>query len=235
MALTGLLTIFCFNMLTTLGQILTETSKAAIIAYTMPALTALFSALFLGERLRGPVILALAVGMGGIATLASENIADLIARPLGPAIMLGAATVWALGTVAMKAGRFTLAPLGLTVWFMGLSALACWPFALALESPFAIGHVPPAALAVWLWHALLPMVVNYALWTRLVGTVPAPIAAIATLMAPVVGVTSAMILLGNDVTWQKITALAMILCSIALTFLRPAGRQAAGISPRPRT
>ena len=39
-ALTGLLVVFGFNVLTTLGQMLTETSKAAIIAYTMPAMTA---------------------------------------------------------------------------------------------------------------------------------------------------------------------------------------------------
>lgn len=235
MALTGLLTIFSFNMLTTLGQILTETSKAAIIAYTMPALTALFSTLFLGERLRRAVILALAIGMGGIAVLAGENLGHLLDNPLGPAIMLASATVWALGTVAMKAGRFTLAPIGLTVWFMGLSAVACWPFALALEAPFAMAMPSTGALAVWIWHALLPMVVNYALWTRLVGRVPAPVAAIATLMAPVVGVSSAMILLGDPVTWQKITALAMILGSIALTFLGPSGRRKESVRLRPRT
>ena len=63
----------------------------------------------------------------------------------------------------------------------------------------------------------------------------APVAAIATLMAPVVGVSSAIILLGDPVTWQKITALAMILGSIALTFLPPSGRRIEVISPRPRT
>lgn len=219
MAVTGLLTIFSFNMLTTLGQILTETSKAAIIAYTMPALTAVFSVVFLGERLRRPVLLALLIGMGGIAVLAGENLGHLVANPLGPLLMLGSATVWALGTVAMKAGRFTLDPLALTVWFLGLSALVCWPIALWFERPFAV-RPSTEALAVWLWHALLPMVVCYALWTRLVGRVPAPVAAIATLLAPVVGVVSAMILLGDPVTWQKLAALAMILGSIVLTFVR---------------
>ena len=220
MAVTGLLTIFAFNMLTTLGQILTETSKAAIIAYTMPALTALFSALFLSERLRPAVILALLIGMAGIALLASENLAHLIANPLGPAIMLAAATVWALGTVAMKAGTFSLPPIALTAWFMGLSAVACWPFALALESPLTMPLPTLPVFAVWLWHSLLPMVVCYALWTRLVGSVPAPVAAIATLLAPVVGVSSAVILLGDAATWQKIVALVLVLGSIALTFLR---------------
>lgn len=220
MALTGLLTIFGFNILTTLGQVLTETSKAAIIAYTMPALTAALSVVFLGERMSPRRIAALAVGMGGIAVLALENLAALVADPLGPVIMLGAALAWALGTVAMKAGRFTLESLPLTVWFLGLSGALCWPFVIAFEGPLFLPS--GGVLAVWIWHAAFPMVLCYALWTSLVGRLPASIAAIATLLAPVVGVTSSMILLGNPVTWQKIVALALILVSISLTLRRPA-------------
>ena len=219
MALTGLLTIFGFNILTTLGQILTETSKAAIIAYTMPALTGLFSVLLLGERLTLRVGGALLIGTAGIAVLATENLADLIAAPLGPGIMLAAATTWALGTVAMKAGRFSLAPLPLTVWFLGLSGAACWPFVLALEPAPSLPS--PPVLAVWIWHAALPMVLCYFLWTGIVGRMPAAKAAIATLLAPVVGVSSSILLLGDPVSLHKTLALAMILGSIALTFLPP--------------
>jgi len=240
--LTGLLTIFGFNVLVVLGQVLTETAKAAIIAYTMPALTAVFSAFFLGERLRAPVILAVAIGTAGIAVLAAENLSELIARPLGPAIMLGSALSWALGTVALKAGRFTLHPLALTTWFLGVSAVACWPFALAFEALWALPRPSTGVLAVWIWHAFFPMVVCYAIWTRLVGTLPASIAAIATLMAPVVGVTSSMLLLGNPVTVHKVAALALILGSIVLTFIRPRRRPVSApvagsgaISRHPRT
>ncbi|MEM1299313.1 MAG: DMT family transporter [Pseudomonadota bacterium] len=220
MAVTGLLTIFGFNVLVSLGQVLTETSKAAVIAYTMPALTAVFAVVLLGERLTWRRTLALGVAMSGIAVLAGENFSALVADPLGPAIMLAAAVTWALGTVAMKAGRFTLAPLPLTVWFLGLSGLACWPFVLVLELPVAMPSMP--VLAVWLWHALLPMVLCYALWTGLVGRLPASVAALATLMAPVVGVSSSIALLGDSVTAHKVVALALILASIALTFGRRA-------------
>ena len=220
MALTGLLTIFGFNVLVALGQELTETSKAAIIAYTMPALTAVFSVVFLGTRLSGPVILALIVGMAGIGVLAAENIGYLIANPLGPGIMVTSAIVWALGTVAMKAGAFSLPPLPLTVWFLGVSGAACWPFVAVLEWE-RLAWPSTGVAAVWAWHALLPMVLGYALWTRLVGQVPAPVAAIATLLAPVVGVSSSMLLLGDPVTWHKIAALGLILGSILLTFWRP--------------
>lgn len=221
MALTGLLTIFGFNVLVALGQELTETAKAAIIAYLMPALTAVFSVLFFRSRLTRPVVLALALGTAGIAVLAAENTAGLIADPRGPAIMLAAATVWALGTVAMKAGRFSLAPLPLTVWFVGLSAAACWPLVAVFEWP-PVWPESRLVWSVWLWHALMPMVLCYWLWTRLVGQVPAPVAALATLLAPVVGVGSSILLLGDALTWQKSVALVLILGSIALTIGRAA-------------
>jgi drug/metabolite transporter (DMT)-like permease len=47
----SLLTVFGFNLLTAFGQLLTETSKAAIIAFTMPMWAALMSAVFLNERI----------------------------------------------------------------------------------------------------------------------------------------------------------------------------------------
>ena len=221
MAVTGLLSIFCFNVLVTFGQALTETSKAAIIAYTMPAMTAVLSALLLGERLSGRRLAALGLGMGGIAVLALENLAALLAAPLGPLIMLGSALAWALGTVALKAGRFTLAPMPLTVWFLGMSGVACWPLVLAFEASWwQAPALSRPILAVWAWHAMLPMVVCYALWTSLVSRVPASLAAIATLLAPFVGVSSAILLLGDPLTWQKALALALVLGSIALGFLR---------------
>ena len=221
MALTGLLSVFGFNVLVIIGQTLTEASKAAIIAYTMPAMTAVLSALLLGERLNGRRLAALGLGMAGIGVLASQDWAGLLAAPAGALVMLGSALSWALGTVAMKAGRFTLSPMPLTVWFLGVSGLACWPLVAAFDGAWWRDPVLtwPVA-AVWAWHMLIPMIVCYALWTSLVGRLPASLAAIATLLAPFVGVVSAVLLLGEPLSWQKALALALVLGSIALGFLR---------------
>ena len=217
MVITGLLVIFGFNVFTALGQLLTETSKAAIIAFTMPAFTAVFAAIFLGERLGARSLIALAIGMAGLAVLASEDFSALIAEPLGPVVMLLAALSWALGTVALKARTWSLPPLALTVWFFAVSGVACWPLVLIFEPPWHQSW--PTAPVLWTlgYHTFGPMVVCYALWTTMVGRTSATIAAIATLMVPVVGVASAVILLGDPVTWQKILSLSMILTSIFLT------------------
>ena len=69
---TGLFLIFGFNVLTAIGQTLTETSKAAIIAYTMPALTAGLAALLLGERLDRRRLAALAIGTAGLRPVENQ-------------------------------------------------------------------------------------------------------------------------------------------------------------------
>jgi len=214
---TGLLVVFGFNVLVTLGQVLTETSKAAIIAFTMPALTAALAVVFLGERLGLFRRLALLAGMGGLCVLASENVSALIAEPLGPLIMLLAAFSWALGTVAMKSRQWSVSPLALTVWFFVAASIACWPLVLIFEPLTAQTWPTSPIILTMAYHVLGPMVVCYALWTAMLHRLPATVAALATLMTPVVGVGLSVLLLGDSMTWQKAVALLMILVSIALT------------------
>lgn len=223
--ITGLFLVFGFNVLTTFGQLMTETSRAAIIAYTMPALTAVLAVVLLRERLEWRTIVALAVGMAALGVLISEDSAILDSGSAGPIIMLLAALSWALGNVALKARVWSLSPLALTVWFFVVSSIACWPLVLAFEPPWKQTWPSIPILLTMTYHVLGPMVVCYALWTLAVGRLSATTAAVSTLTAPIVGVGSAVFILGDQVTWQKILSLLMVVTSILLTLLPRAGRQ----------
>jgi drug/metabolite transporter (DMT)-like permease len=216
---TGMLVVFGFNVSTTLGQLLTETSKAVIIAYTMPGLTAVLATIFLRERLTSRQVGAVGLGMAGLVVLASEDFGALVAEPLGPAIMFVAALSWAGGNVALKARQWTLKPLALTVWFFVVSAVVCGVLMLIIEPPWNQRMPSAPALAVLGYHIAGPMVTCYALWTIIVGSLPASVAAITALLAPIVGLGSAVILLGEPVSWQKVTALVLVLASIILALL----------------
>jgi drug/metabolite transporter (DMT)-like permease len=217
--ITGLLVIFGFNILTTLGQMLTETSRAVVIAYTMPGMTAVLAALILSERLAPQHIAAVLLAMGGLAVLASEDFGALLAAPLGPLIMLGSAFSWALGNVSLKSRDWSLKPLGLTVWFFFVSSILCGALAVVLEPPWEQTIPSRSVLLAWGYHILGPMVVCYALWTMIVGRLPASVAAITALLAPAVGMASAVVLIGDPVSWQKTVALACVLVSILLALL----------------
>ncbi len=220
-ALAGLLSIFGFNMLTAYGQLLTETSRAAIIAFTMPVWATVISALALGERLAGWRRAAPALGIAALALLAAEDWRGILAAPAGALVMLGAALSWAAGTVVLKALAPAPAPLMRTAGMVAVSALPALAGALALEPmPEA-----PSARTLWLFvfYLLGPMTLCHAAWVLLVARRPVAVATLGTLLVPVVGVLSAGWILGETLTAARLGALALVIGAIALA-LAPARR-----------
>ncbi len=222
MVIASLLTVFGFNVLTAFGQLLTETSKAAIIAFTMPMWAALLAAIFLGERFGLNRIASLLLGMAGLATLLAGDARNFIDHPAGFLFMLGAAVSWAAGTVLLKARDWTIAPLARSAWLVGVSAVPAWAGAVAFEHPWTLNVPDAPVLAVFAFHVVGPVALCYAAWVSLVSRLPASTAAIGTLLIPVVGVLSSSLLLGDVLTLEKVIALGLIVSSVALTFARPA-------------
>jgi len=221
MLVAGLLTVFGFNVFTAFGQLLTETSKAAIIAFTMPMWAAIFAAIFLGEKFGFNRIASLLLGMIGLATLLASDAGDFIDHPAGFLFMLAAAISWAAGTVLLKSRDWTTTALARSTWLVGVSAIPAWAGALLFEQPWALGIPSASVMAVFAFHVVGPVALCYAAWVVLISRLPASTAAIGTLLIPVVGVLSSHVLLGDVLTWQKITALGLIVASVALTFFQP--------------
>lgn len=221
MVIASLLTVFGFNVLTAFGQLLTETSKAAIIAFTMPMWAALLAVIFLGERLTLNRIAALLLGMAGLATLLAGDARNFIDHPAGFLFMLGAAVSWAAGTVLLKARDWAIAPLARSAWLVGVSAIPAWAGSLLFEQPWTLNLPNASVLAVFAFHVVGPVALCYAAWVSLVSRLPASTAAIGTLLIPVVGVLSSSLLLGDVLTLDKIIALGLIVSSVALTFIQP--------------
>ncbi len=226
MLVAGLLTVFGFNVLTAFGQLLTETSKAAIIAFTMPMWAAIMAAVFLGERFGINRIASLLLGMTGLATLLAGDFGQFVNHPAGFLFMLGAALSWAAGTVVLKAGNWTTTALARSAWLVGVSAVPAWAGAMMFEQPWTLAFPGWSVVAVLAFHVVGPVALCYAAWVMLISRLPASTAAIGTLLIPVVGVLSSQLLLGDVMTWQKMTALGLIVASVALTFVQP-------LRPRP--
>ena len=123
--------------------------------------------------------------------------------------------------------------MALTVWFFVVSSVFCWPLVLVFEPPWEQSW--PSTPVLWTlgYHVLGPMVVCYTCWTIIVGRLPATVAAISTLVAPIVGVCSALVLLGDALSLHKVLSLLMVIASIGLTLRVPqvAERQATSAQP----
>lgn len=212
--MTSLFIIFGFNMLTSLGQSMTEASNAVIIAYTMPVITAVLSAIFLNEKLHARVVIALVLGGMGLAVLGSSDIGELIKHPAGALIMLAAALCWSVGNVMIKHNTWHLASAALASWFFAISTVFAWPIVLLVEDPINLKLPSITVCATLLFHITCPMVICYLMWNILLERLPLTIAAISLLTAPVIGVLSSVVLLGDSLSWQRILSLTLIVTSI---------------------
>jgi drug/metabolite transporter (DMT)-like permease len=203
-----------WNILIAYGLTLLPSGRSAILAYSMPLWVVLLSALFLRERLTARRILGLALGMAGMGLLIGDAFTSVQTSPVGAALVIAAAMSWALGTVLMRCFPVALGTTALTAWQLLVGGLPIVLGALILEwgtwRPVSLG----AALGLT-YNVLVVSIFCYWAWFRIAGSAPAGVAALSTLMIPVVGVFSSMVILGEMPHWRDYTALLLVIAALA--------------------
>jgi len=191
--------------------------RSAILAYTLPIWSVLFSLWLLHEPLSGRKLVGLLVGMGGMAVLLGEEIVNVKRAPVGALLIIAAAMSWGFGTVLLRRWAPPLPQNTLTGWMM----LIGW-VPLAIAAPFFDPH-PLASLATMSGTAWFAVVYNIFLagtlahwaWFRMARTLPVAVSSLSSLPVPVVGVLSGMLFLGERPGASEFIALAMVLASLA--------------------
>ena len=228
----GLLTVAVFNICTAFAQLTTSTSRAAVLTFTMPLLSALLAWWLLGERPARRSQWALALGAAGVLTLAlpvlQPPLPGAAAAPLaGLLLPLAAALAWALGTVATKRwpppGDRTV----LTAWQLGIGAVLAALAALAAGERLPL-QWPLRVQVALAWHVLIATAVAYVLWYRLLASASATVSSLTTLAVPVVGVLGAMALVGERPSAGDWLGFALVLGGASLSML---GLRAAAPAP----
>jgi len=202
---------------------------AAIICYTMPIWTAMFSVFLLKERMDWRRIAALLLGMCGMAVLMSVDFNRIGEHPIGALFMLGAAVTWGLGMVLMKRWTWSPSMIACAGWQLLLGVIPILVIAVLTEK-FVLDRMSLRASLASLYLLLVGVVLGYILWFRVVAMLPATVGSIGSLMTPVIGVGASALILGEVVTWRELVALFFVLAAVALVLLvRP--RRAAPIAP----
>jgi drug/metabolite transporter (DMT)-like permease len=215
----SLLNISGWLAFTVYGVTLMNASHGIIIAYTMPAWTALFAALALGDRLDRRTGLALLCGMAGVALLFAPGLPAVAAHPLGAGLVLCAAVSWAVGTVLTKQAGIDLPLPSLLAWQIAIGAAPLLLIGLMTE-PMDWGAVGPAAWGRFTLFALYPLCLCYVIWFWSLRRLPATVAAIGGLMTPVAGVLTSALFIGEPLGLGEIGALALIVSAAGLALLR---------------
>jgi drug/metabolite transporter (DMT)-like permease len=221
----GVLTIVAFNFCTAFAQLNTTTSRAAVLTYTMPTISALLAWALLGERPDRRGAIAVALGAAGIMLLAWPALRAMAVtaelKPmLGPLFSLGAALAWALGTIATKKLPPVHDRVVATAWQLGFGGLCgalasvvageAWPRSLSTPVVIALAH-----------HIVLAMAFAYVLWYRLLDSATATVSSLTTLAVPVVGVLGAMALVGDRPSALDWIGFALVLGAAGMVLLKP--------------
>jgi len=220
---TSLLNVAAWNVLIAYGVLLLPAGRSVILAYTMPLWVALLSAPVLHEPLTPRRMLGVALGTTGMLVLIGSELTALRAAPTGTLLVIGAAVSWAAGTVMMKRFPSQLPTTSFTGWQMLLGGIPLLLGALAFDGGKV--HLPSvqATVAV-LYNMFIAFVLCYWAWFKIVSRASAVVSALGTLLIPVVGVISSMLVLAERPTWQEFTAMALVLAAIGTVIIPPRSR-----------
>lgn len=192
---------FLFSICMLFGVALSSAVSAGVVMAAIPAVVAILSRVFLGERVTRRVALAIACAAAGITLLAlvrAADTADASARPawqsaLGHLLLLGAVICEASYVVIGKrlATRVSPSRISALINLWGLALVT--PFGLWQAASYEFVRVPASTWALLVFYSLAASVATVWLWMRGQRHVPAARAGVFTVMLPIaaalVGVT----------------------------------------------
>lgn len=204
------------------GVSLMPAGRASIIAFTMPLWATLIAAYVLGEPITLAKVAGLLLGLLGLGVLIGADLLILKRAPMGAFFMLLAAISWAIGTVLLKKIAWRLPTLSNIAWQLLLSSVPVTLVAAWSEPLPDLTTLSGSAVIALIYIFLFPM--SFCQWAyfKTVGLLPASVAAIGTLMVPVIGVYSSYLILDEQVGITDLLALLLVLSALVLVLLVPA-------------
>jgi O-acetylserine/cysteine efflux transporter len=171
------------------------------------------------ERAKPPQLAGAAIAGAGLLLVALHLPPGTLG---GFALTIGAAASWATANLIVKRipGE---RPLAVVVWASAAAAIVMLPIALLLDGPDkVIATVRAMHFAAWLgvaFQAWPTTLLAFGIWAWLLRRHPAALIAPFTLLVPVVGMTCAVLLLGEPLAWWKLAGAAFVLAGLALNVL----------------
>jgi drug/metabolite transporter (DMT)-like permease len=216
LALSACLNVTGWMALMGLALLWLPASEAAVIAYTMPVWAAMIAWPVLGERPTPLRLAALALAFGGLIVLMGGNgVAASLSKLPGIALALVGAFGFALGTVLTKRFPVNLPAVTSAAWQVLLGCVPVVIAGLLFEHP-RIEALSPLGWALIAYATLVQFCICYVSWFAALARLPASVAAIGTMLVPVIGVIASALLLGEALGAAKIIALAMTVGGVAL-------------------
>ena len=208
-----------FMVFTTLALVLLPASEAVIVTYTLPIWTAASPGRYWANGQPSASVAAIALGVAGVVMLVGVGSAEASWSRL-PGVLAGG-----LAAVAVRPGHGDRQARAAGLAAGGRRRLAGAARQRPLLVP-ALWETPDWTTVTplgWLatgYVAVVPMTVAYLAWFRALRLVSAATASTALLIAPVAGVFSSSLLLGEPLGVRQLLALVMTVTGVGLAVRR---------------
>lgn len=194
-------------------------SLAAIAVQIQVPFAALLAALFFGDRLGWRRALGMAIAIAGVAVLAGSPRAQSALWAVG--LIIAAAFAWALANIQAK--RLSeINAFAINGWMAVLAA----PQMLVASLVFEEGHLEALATASWVawfsiaYQTVFVVILGYGLWYWLFRRHDVNTMMPFTLLAPLFGMISSIVILGEPFTWTLILGAALTIGGVAIIVIR---------------
>jgi drug/metabolite transporter (DMT)-like permease len=219
-ALLALCNITGWNGLLLFGVQQLPAGRSAILAFTMPVWSMLFSLALLHEPLSRRKVVGLGLGMLGLGLLLGDDIRNLRHAPHATLLIVGAAMAWALGIVLLRKWKPPLSQTVVSGWMMLLGWVP-----LAILAPFfAPGPLHSPSGTAWfaiLYNIFLAGTLAHWAFFTLARTLPVAVSSMSSLPVPIVGVFAGMLVLGERPGPSEWIALALVVAAMTAVLRTP--------------
>lgn len=197
---------------------------ASLVLQAQVLLTVLIAAGVLGERPSGRQLTGVVLGIAGLAVVAAGR--SMVAPVLPFIVVLAAALSWAVGNVIVRKAEDT-SGLGLVVWSGALVPLPLAGLSFLVDGSDAVigtlANLQPATVLSAIYTAVFASLVGSGIWNRLLSLYPSSAVVPFTLLVPVVGISTAGLVLNEVPSPAEVAGGVLLLSGVATAVLGPVG------------
>jgi drug/metabolite transporter (DMT)-like permease len=212
----GLVGITITQTVFTLGVSLTTAANTALVYSTAPIWGMLLGFVLGLERPRLTGVLGIGLSLVGVGFIVYGGLDFAGTSLLGDGLILAAAVFWGSYTVLSLSLLKRYSPVALAAYAMTIGGLAAFPFAILEPGDLSIGPMSGTTWAAAFYSALCSSAFGFAAWGWGVSHVGANRVLIYQYLVTLTGVTSGIVLLGEDFGLGQIIGAVVILCGVYL-------------------
>ena len=196
---------------------------ASLVIQTQVFFTIGFAMFFAKERLRTYQMLAVAIAMTGLGTIALHT--DASTTFLGLALVVFSGFSWGVAnTVSRRAGSINM--LSYVVWASAFAIPPLFVISYLFEGGWnrmgiSIASAPIGAWAGVFWQSWANTLFGYAAWGWLLSKHPAAVVAPAPLLVPIFGMGAAAYFLAEPLPLWKILAAGLVITGLVINLFWP--------------